>query len=119
MHLSTEWGAWNRKLGLIFSEWNTNFDTFLVDHECNKFCKFYHLLPLPVPPNDEGSLNQKAAGPQVPSDLDDDSLVEFPDSVLPQVTQNKKNGKQGMSTDNINMLWCKFISTTHYLHDNT
>ena len=68
------------------------------------FCKFYHLPPLPIPPNDEGSPNQKAAGPQVPSDLDDDSSVEFPDSVLPQVTQNKKNGEQGTSTDNVNML---------------
>ena len=44
MHLSTETGTQNRKLGLIFSEEDTNFDTFLVDHKCNKFCKFitYH-----------------------------------------------------------------------------
>jgi hypothetical protein len=28
-----------RKLGLIFNEGNTNYDTFLTEHECNQFCK--------------------------------------------------------------------------------
>ena len=85
----------DRKLGLIFSEGNTNFDTFLTDHECNKFCKFYQLpllrfallSPGPGPPNlnsghgDKGSLSPKSSPApkttsqpseslEIPSDMD-------------------------------------------------
>ena len=90
------WGIGNRKLGLIFSEGNTNFDTFLTDHECNKFCKFYCLPPLQPPPNDQGSPVIKSLQNTALPDPDDDS--DLPDSILPQVTREKKNGEQGMST---------------------
>ena len=35
-----------RELGVIFGDGNTNFDTFLHEHECNHFCQFYELPPL-------------------------------------------------------------------------
>ncbi|KIM36153.1 hypothetical protein M413DRAFT_449355 [Hebeloma cylindrosporum] len=69
------------KLGLIFSEGNTNFDTFLTDHECNKFCKFYRLPPLQPPSHDHGSSIVKSLQNAALPDPDDDS--DLPDSILP------------------------------------
>jgi hypothetical protein len=38
--------ALRKIVGLIFGEGNTNFETFVEEHTCNHFCKFYHLPDL-------------------------------------------------------------------------
>lgn len=60
-----------RKLGIIFGDGNTNFETFAMEHQCNRFCAFYE-LPQHFPSPTEKSIHYSE-----PSHSDDD-LPENP-----------------------------------------
>ena len=73
------------KLGItLFNEGNTNFESLVTEHECNRFCHFYQLPPLQSivkkVSNDEEVTCPKSyqPPPPVPSPPSDDDLPETP-----------------------------------------
>ena len=74
-----------RKLGItLFNEGNTNFESFFMEHECNRFCQFYQLPLLQtivkkVLDDEEGTHSKSyRPPPPVPTPPSDDDLPETP-----------------------------------------
>src|SRR5258705_12494127 len=72
-----------RKLGItLFNEGNTNFESLVMEHECNRFCRFYDLAPIQTiakkAPEDEEDIHPKSyqSPPPVPLPPSDDDFPE-------------------------------------------